>query len=215
MALNLHDLRREYASHTLDVSDVDQDPIIQFKLWFQEALDSEVLEPNALVLSTITADHQPNSRVVLLKGFDEQGFVFFTNYNSQKGQELAQHPFACMVFSWLELHRQVKIQGEVEKLSPEESTAYFQRRPRGSQIGAWASSQSSVVDSREVIEENVKALEAKYAGQEILPRPAHWGGFLLKPKLMEFWQGRPSRLHDRIQFTKEEGKTWKIERLSP
>jgi pyridoxamine 5'-phosphate oxidase len=215
MALNLHDLRREYASHTLDVSDVDQDPIIQFKLWFQEALDSEVLEPNALVLSTITADHQPNSRVVLLKGFDEQGFVFFTNYNSQKGQELAQHPFACMVFSWLELHRQVKIQGEVEKLSPEESTAYFQSRPRGSQIGAWASSQSSVVDSREVIEENVKALEAKYAGQEILPRPAHWGGFLLKPKLMEFWQGRPSRLHDRIQFTKEEGKTWKIERLSP
>lgn len=215
MALNLHDLRRDYASHTLDMKDVDKDPIQQFKRWFEEALKSEVLEPNAFVLSTVNANGHPRARVVLLKGFDASGFVFFTNYNSQKGGELAANPNASMVFNWLELHRQVRIEGFAEKVSENESTEYFQSRPRGSQIGAWASPQSSVIASRQVIENNVEELEKEYQNQEVLPRPAHWGGFLIRPSLIEFWQGRPSRLHDRIQFTRLEQGNWSMERLAP
>lgn len=215
MALNLHDLRREYAAHTLDVSDVHSDPIQQFKHWFEEALDSEVLEPNAMVLSTVKPDNRPSARVVLLKGFDEKGFVFFTNYNSNKGQQLSSKPQACLVFSWLELQRQIKIEGRVERIAPEDSTRYFQSRPRGSQIGAWASPQSKVIENRTILEQREKEIAQQFKDQEAIPRPEHWGGYLVRPKLIEFWQGRPSRLHDRIQYSEDGNGAWKIERLAP
>ena len=215
MALNLQDLRREYAAHTLDITDVQTDPFNQFEIWMTEALDSQVLEANAMILSTLTKDQRPTARVVLLKDFDPNGFVFYTNYNSRKSQELEEHPYACLVFNWLELQRQVRIEGSVERVAPEESTAYFQSRPKGSQIGAWASPQSQIIPGREVLEEKVKALEAKYQDIDQLPRPEHWGGFVVKPTLIEFWQGRMSRLHDRIQYVKVGENAWKIDRLAP
>lgn len=215
MALNLQDLRRDYALHTLDITDVQTDPFKQFEIWMTEALDSQVLEANAMVLSTLTKDQRPTARVVLLKDFDPNGFVFYTNYKSRKSQEMEQNPYACLVFNWLELHRQVRIEGSVERLPAKESTAYFQSRPKGSQIGAWASPQSQVIPDRTVLEDKVKELESKYAAVEQLPRPEHWGGFLVKPTLIEFWQGRTSRLHDRIQYSRVGGDDWKIDRLAP
>ncbi len=215
MALNLQDLRRDYAAHTLDITDVQTNPFNQFEIWMTEALDSQVLEANAMVLSTLTKDKRPTARVVLLKGFDAEGLVFFTNYNSRKSQEMEQNPYACLVFNWLELQRQVRIEGTVERISAKASTAYFQSRPKGSQIGAWVSPQSQVISGRSILEEKVKEVEAKYQDVEPLPRPEHWGGFVVKPTLIEFWQGRMSRLHDRIQYSKVGDDDWKIERLAP
>lgn len=216
MNLDIQNLRKEYSAEVLELDQVDPDPIRQFGAWFKEALDAQLTEPNAMILATVNAQGHPVARVVLLKGFDETGFVFYTNYNSQKGQELTHTPYAALVFNWLELQRQVRIEGSVVKVSPEESTAYFQSRPKGSQIGAWASPQSQIIADRTILEENVRDLENKYAEREKLPRPTHWGGYLVRPNRLEFWQGRPSRLHDRIRYTwSRESENWQRERLAP
>lgn len=208
-------LREDYSKKSLDISDVSKNPFHQFGVWFHEAMDSKVPEPNAMTLSTVSKDGKPSARVVLLKGFDERGLTFYTNYNSRKGQEMAENPNVSLVFLWLELQRQVRIEGVVEKLSHEESTAYFQSRPKGSQIGAHASPQSDVITTRAILENKVKALEKQYKDAEALPCPEHWGGYLVKPTAIEFWQGRSSRLHDRIFYTKTANGDWKIERLAP
>ena len=210
---NLQDLRQEYRSAELAETDVESNPILQFKKWFTEAVDAKLFEPNVMTLATANASGKPSARILLLKGFDEDGFVFFTNYNSDKGKDLAENPQASLVFFWPELERQVRIDGLVSKIAAEDSTAYFHSRPLGSQIGATASPQSSVIPNRTVLEEKVKQLTAEFEGQEI-PRPLHWGGYLLSPTHIEFWQGRPSRLHDRINYHLVEG-SWIINRLAP
>ena len=211
---NIADIRREYRLQTLSETDVQANPIKQFHKWWNEALMSEIAEVNAMTLATATLAGKPSARIVLLKGYDESGFVFFTNYHSSKGLELAENPFASLVFFWNELERQVRIEGTVEKTTSNESDLYFHSRPVESRIGAWASPQSKVIASREVIEENVRELQKSFEGKEI-DRPPHWGGYIVKPTLIEFWQGRPGRLHDRIQFTAQEDRSWKIERLAP
>ena len=215
MQIDIEHLREDYRLASLDVKDVDENPIAQFGKWLKEALDAQVPEPNAMTLATCTPEGKPAARIVLLKGYDEAGFVFFTNYESRKGKELLHNPNAALVFSWLELQRQVRIEGKVQKVAPEQSTAYFQSRPKGSQIGAWASPQSRVIGEREMLEEKVQKLEEKYANEDELPRPEHWGGYVVQPRLIEFWQGRPSRLHDRIQYTLQSSGEWLIERLAP
>lgn len=208
------DIRKDYRLKNFSEADAAADAIQQFTAWWNDAIASEIDEVNALTLATATRDGKPSARIVLLKGYDENGFVFFTNYKSNKGEELAQNPQACMVFFWKELERQVKIEGLIEKVSEKESDEYYFSRPVGSQVGAWCSPQSSVISGRNVIEENVKKYEARFASTPIT-RPAHWGGYRLKPQLVEFWQGRPSRLHDRLQYTLEVSGSWKIERLAP
>lgn len=208
------DIRKDYRLKNFSEADAAADAIQQFTAWWNDAIASEIDEVNALTLATATRDGKPSARIVLLKGYDENGFVFFTNYKSNKGEELAQNPQACMVFFWKELERQVKIEGLIEKVSEKESDEYYFSRPVGSQVGAWCSPQSSVISGRNVIEENVKKYEAQFASTPIT-RPAHWGGYRLKPQLVEFWQGRPSRLHDRLQYTLEVSGSWKIERLAP
>lgn len=216
MLIDLKHLREEYSSSSLDIADVPNEPIALFEQWMQEALRSELPEPNAMTLATCNMAGVPSARVVLLKGLSKDGFTFYTNYNSQKGKELAENPQAALVFLWLELQRQVRVEGVVEKIAATASQAYFQSRPKGSQIGAVASPQSSVIAGREVLEEKVKSLEQAYAAQEHLPCPDHWGGYIVKPKRVEFWKGRSSRLHDRLVYTKlENGMEWKIERLAP
>lgn len=210
---SLQNLRQEYRSAVLTEQDIDQNPILQFKKWFQQALDAQLYEPNVMTLATATASGIPSARIVLLKGFDEHGFIFYTNYESHKGRELQENPRAALVFFWAELERQVRIEGEVSKVSPEVSTAYFHSRPHGSQIGAMVSPQSQVIKSRDELENHIVILKDKYAGQEI-PRPDHWGGYIVKPTSMEFWQGRPSRLHDRIRYKFVDG-SWIIDRLAP
>jgi pyridoxamine 5'-phosphate oxidase len=212
--MNLADVRKDYTLKELSENHVLKNPFEQFQLWMDEAMKSEVLEPTAMHLSTVSKNGRPSGRIVLLKGIENQGFVFFTNYESHKGNELAQNPFACLTFFWAELERQVRIEGKVQKVSSENSDAYFQVRPRGSRIGAWASPQSRVISDRKILEDNVLNLENQFKEQEIIPRPQHWGGYVLIPDLLEFWQGRPSRLHDRIQYTLE-NNIWKIERLAP
>lgn len=211
--MRLADIRKDYTLKSLEISDVSIDPIRQFKLWMEEAIDAEALEVNAMCLSTLGLDGFPNGRIVLLKELDH-GFVFFTNYESEKGIELQANPKASLTFLWAEIERQVRIIGEVSKISEQESDAYFFSRPYGSQIGAWASPQSKVISDREVIEENQHALEEKFTPSTMV-RPPHWGGYRLIPHRMEFWQGRPSRLHDRISYTKESSGDWKIVRLAP
>lgn len=206
-------LRQSYTRNELLEENVLENPIKQFGKWFTEALNAKILEPNAMTLSTVS-DGKPHGRVVLLKGFDENGFSFYTNYRSNKGNEVAETPFASLTFFWGELERQVRIEGSIEKVSGAESDEYFHSRPRGSQIGAWVSNQSSVIAGREVIEQRLAELENEFKDVEIIPRPAHWGGYCVNPERIEFWQGRPNRLHDRILFTKV-GDDWKIERLSP
>jgi pyridoxamine 5'-phosphate oxidase len=212
--MNISDLRRNYALKSLAESDVLPDPIAQFNVWFQEAIDSQILEPNAMTLATASAEGRPSARIVLLKGIDKEGFVFFTNYESRKGQEMAQNPQAALLFNWLELERQVRIEGRIEKISTEDSLVYFQSRPKGSQIGAWASPQSQVIERREQLTERVEALVREYADAAVLPLPPFWGGYRLAPDQIEFWQGRESRLHDRIQFVKT-GEGWTLARLAP
>ncbi|RYU92637.1 pyridoxamine 5'-phosphate oxidase [Emticicia agri] len=204
-------LRLNYLLNELLEENVLENPFKQFEKWFNEAVDFKVLEPNAMHLATIS-NGKPHGRIVLLKGFDENGFVFFTNYESNKGKEIAETPFASLTFFWGAMERQVRIEGGIVKTTPSESDEYFQARPRGSQIGAWVSHQSAVV-TREALEIRQKELEAHY-GDGFIPRPPYWGGYRVIPERIEFWQGRPSRLHDRILFTDADG-VWKMERLSP
>ena len=207
-------LRRNYAQQTLSETDVLHDPVAQFAVWFEEALSSRLIEPNAMTLATADRAGRPSARTVLLKGFDKQGFVFYTNYGSRKGQNLEENHQAALLFTWLELERQIRIEGAVEKVSQEESLAYFQSRPKGSQIGAWVSAQSSVVENRMVLEKRAAELKAEYEHVGVLPVPPFWGGYRLTPEYLEFWQGRESRLHDRICYTRV-GEGWKIGRLAP
>ncbi|MBO9152753.1 pyridoxamine 5'-phosphate oxidase [Chitinophaga sp. GCM10012297] len=205
------DLRQDYRRATLNESEAAADPLTQFGQWWQEAVQSELEEPNAMTLATSTADGRPSARIVLLKSFDGNGFLFFTNYESRKGRELEQNPFATLLFFWKELERQVRIEGTVSKAPAGVSDEYFHSRPVGSRIGAAASPQSEVIPDRHFLEERVKRLEA--AGEP--ERPEHWGGYIVKPLLVEFWQGRSSRLHDRLRYTPAGGSSWKIERLAP
>ena len=213
MPLSVADLRREYARARLDEGNVSPSPITEFARWFEEAVKAEVQEPNAMVLATASPDGAPSGRVVLLKGFDEQGFVFFTDYRSQKGTELEQNPRAALVFYWPELERQVRVTGTTGRVGRDESEAYYRTRPRGSRISAWVSHQSQVIASRKILEERVPELELMYPGDDV-PLPPYWGGVRVMPERMEFWQGRTSRLHDRIRYMKT-GTGWRIERLSP
>ncbi|NDC75169.1 pyridoxamine 5'-phosphate oxidase [bacterium] len=212
---SLADLRKDYNLAGLLEKDLAKDPFRQFERWFQEAEAAKVVEPNAMTLATVGADGRPTARTVLLKGVDGRGFVFFSNYESRKGRDLANVPRASLVFPWLALERQVVVEGPVARVTREESEAYFHSRPRASQLGAWVSQQSSIITGRVVLEDAMKALEAKYAGREV-PLPPAWGGYRLAPETVEFWQGRRSRLHDRLRFRRE-GKSgdWTVERLAP
>ena len=214
----LADLRQSYSQRTLLEADVQPEAVAQFRQWLDEAVAARLPEPAALTLATVdVATGQPSQRVVLLKGLpDDAGFLFYTNYDSRKGHELAGQPLAALNFFWPGLERQVRVEGVVEKAPAEMSTAYFQSRPRSSQVGAWASPQSQVIGSREELEDREHAIEARFAGQAPLPRPPHWGGYVLRPTRVEFWQGRPSRLHDRLVYEREAGgRAWKISRLAP
>jgi pyridoxamine 5'-phosphate oxidase len=210
--MDLADLRRDYARESLSERDVAPDPITQFEKWFAQALGAGMIEPNAMTLATSTRDGHPSARIVLLKSVDAKGFVFYTDYRSRKGAELEANPNVALCFWWGELQRQVRITGTVARASREESEAYYRTRPHGSRIGAWASHQSAPLSSREPLESEVKRLEEKYPDD--VPLPPHWGGFRVTPDSIEFWQGRPSRLHDRIVYTRS-GNAWTIGRLSP
>lgn len=206
-------IRTDYTLHSLDIGEVAAQPMEQFNHWLQEAINAELPEPTALHLSTATKDGKPSGRIVLLKGTSEDGFIFYTNYESRKGKELEENPFGCINFFWTELQRQVRIEGVIEKVAPQASEDYFKSRPRGSQISALVSPQSQVVANRSILEDQVKIKEQELAGKDV-PKPDHWGGYCLKPTQIEFWQGRASRLHDRLLYTKE-GDSWKIVRLAP
>jgi pyridoxamine 5'-phosphate oxidase len=211
---SIADIRKDYKLRSLNESDVAVNPFDQFTRWWDDAVSSEIDEINAMTLATATTDGFPSARIVLLKGYDHDGFIFFTNYQSQKGQELEINPHAALVFFWKELERQVRIEGIIEKISGKESDEYYNSRPVGSRIGAWASPQSEVIANREVIENNFASLEKKF-GNENIPRPGHWGGYKLRPTMLEFWQGRSSRLHDRIRYALQKDHNWLIERLAP
>jgi pyridoxamine 5'-phosphate oxidase len=210
---SLADLRKDYSLAGLLEKDLARDPFRQFEQWFQEAEAAKLVEPNAMTLATCTREGRPSARTVLLKGIDGRGFVFFTNYESRKGRELAENARAALVFPWLALERQVVVEGTVTKVSREESETYYHQRPHGSQLGAWVSPQSTIVPNRATLETSYKAVEARYAGQPV-PVPPYWGGYRVTPELVEFWQGRRSRLHDRLRYRRQPDG-WSIERLAP
>ena len=214
ISTDLTAIRKDYQLQSLSEKDVEANPIKQFEKWFQQALASGIEEPNAMTLATSTADGKPSVRIVLLKGINDNGFVFFTNYESKKGKQIHDNPFGGVVFFWKELERQVTIQGEIKKVSEQESDEYFASRPPESRIGAWSSPQSQVIENREVLEKNVAFFTNKYQSQNI-PRPPHWGGYILLPTLIEFWQGGAGRLHDRLQYSIDTTNSWIIQRLAP
>lgn len=214
MDKNLHDIRQHYSLKTLDEADLNSDPMTQFRIWFDDSLTANILEPNAMTLST-SVESRVHSRVVLLKEIDEEGFVFYTNYNSAKGIEMEHNAFVAANFLWKEIQRQVRIEGKINKISEQRSVAYAQSRPRGSQIGAWVSDQSQVIESRQALEKKQAEIEALYKDQDTIPKPPHWGGYIIKPTMIEFWQGRPSRIHDRMRYQLDHKNKWIIERLAP
>jgi pyridoxamine 5'-phosphate oxidase len=214
MAHSIADIRKDYILSSLSESEVEKDPMVQFERWWAEALNSDITEVNAMTLATASAEGVPSARIVLLKGFDKDGFIFFTNYESFKGKDLLENPRACLVFFWKELERQVRITGVVNKLDDAANDEYYYSRPTGSQIGAIASPQSHVIENREWLENRVKDLNDEFSNKKIT-RPLNWGGYIVQPVSVEFWQGRESRLHDRIQYTLQEGGNWMIERLAP
>lgn len=211
--MSIADIRTDYTQAKLSETDTDADPIVQFSKWFAEALRAEIKEPNAMGVSTVGADGRPSSRILLIKDFDQRGFTWFTNYDSRKGVELQQHPYAALLFHWIELEREIRIEGRVERVSAEESDLYFQSRPLKSRLSAIASAQSQTIASRTELEARFAAAEAQYGDHPL--RPEHWGGYRLIPDCLEFWQGRSSRLHDRIVYTRDENGKWKKTRLQP
>ncbi|WP_026464628.1 pyridoxamine 5'-phosphate oxidase [Adhaeribacter aquaticus] len=213
---NLADIRKSYTRQELTEKSILPDPMEQFQVWLNEALQAQVEEPTAMVLSTVNQEGKPSARVVLLKGLEHNKFVFYTNYNSRKGQELAQTGFAALTFFWPELERQVRVEGTVRKVEPAQSDSYYHSRPRGSQIGAWVSPQSQPISSREALEQKIDDFEQQFSNTEVIPRPPHWGGYEVIPTLIEFWQGRMNRLHDRLVFTRpDENTNWQLDRLAP
>jgi pyridoxamine 5'-phosphate oxidase len=214
MPPDLTGLRNEYAAHGLRRAELHSDPLQQFSAWFAAALAADIRDANAMSLATATPGGKPSVRIVLLKGFDERGFAFFTNYDSQKGRELEANPHAALAFYWVQLERQVRISGPVERTSREDSAVYFHSRPVGSRLGAWASKQSEVIDARQVLEARLTEISERYEDGDV-PLPPHWGGYRVKPDSIEFWQGRPNRLHDRFRYSRQADGTWLIDRLAP
>jgi pyridoxamine 5'-phosphate oxidase len=214
MPPDLTGLRNEYAAHGLRRADLHVDPLQQFSAWFAAALAADIRDVNAMSLATASPDGKPSVRIVLLKGFDERGFAFFTNYDSEKGRQLEANPYAALAFYWVQLERQVRISGAVERTSREDSAAYFHSRPVGSRLGAWASKQSEVVDARQVLDSRLTEMTERFENGEI-PLPPHWGGYRVKPDKFEFWQGRPNRLHDRFHYSRRDDGAWQIDRLAP
>ncbi len=213
LKLFINTLRHDFSKQTLDKKDVNNNPFVQFEKWIKEAIEAQVNEPNAMTLCTATKEGKPSARIVLLRNFTEDGFIYYTNYTSRKGIEISDNPNCAILFFWPELERQIRIEGEVQKQTSEESDLYFNTRPRESKIGAWTSSQSKVISDREVLNKEFEINSNKYP-TDMIPRPVFWGGYIVKPLTIEFWQGRPNRLHDRILYTKE-NNNWKIDRLAP
>jgi pyridoxamine 5'-phosphate oxidase len=213
--MNLRDRRIQYETAGLNFDDLDESPVQQWHAWYVEAVEAELAEPNAMAVSTIDAEGMPDSRIVLVRGLDDDGLTFFGNYNSAKGQQIDANPVASAVFPWIGLHRQVRVRGSIEMLPRHESDAYFASRPRDSQLGAWASPQSEVIEGRDILNQRHAEFAEKFAGVEVV-RPPHWGGWLLVPEVFEFWQGRPNRLHDRFRYRRDDvTQDWVIERLAP